>query len=169
MLYYLDCLHLLRYGRTVTKDKYLKLPLGPVPAEMHEMLSSIQELESLPEADRAAFANEDELLLSEYVTIIHEPIGKNYVLTRIASLKNFEPKWFSKSEFEIMEELASLYRNTSASELVRKTHEEAPYKEAAPNGQIDLKLFLEGKISQEEINQIAYNEKLSDAISFNYQ
>jgi|GEM_PF-2053292 len=169
LLYYLDCSHLLKYGRTVLKDKYIKNQLGPVPAETYSRLTVIYELNCLPEADRREF-NTDHELMFEYLTIKPELIGVDCILNRIIAKKEFEPKWFSKSELEIMEELAKLYYSTTASELVRKTHEESPFKEAKMCDYIDLKLFLKDhNMPQTDIDHIAYIEKLIDAINLNYQ
>ena len=169
LLYYLDCFHLLRYGRTVIKDRYIKNQLGPVPAETYNRLMVIRECNSLPENDRQKF-NLDHELLSEYITIVSKQISSNYTFDRIAPCKEFEPIWFSKSEIEIMQELAKEHKNTSASELVSKTHNESPYKEAELFGFMDLKLFLKDhNRPQNEIDHAAYTERLIDAISINFQ
>jgi len=169
LLYYLDCLHLLRHGRTVLKDKYIKNQLGPVPSETYNRLTVIHELNCLPEEDRREF-NSDHELMFEYLTITPEQIHEDCILERIVPKKEFEPKWFSKSELEIMAELAKEHYNTTASELVRKTHEESPFKEAEMFDVIDLKLFLKDhNMPQDDIDHIAHIEKVIDAISLNYQ
>jgi len=167
LLYYLDCLHLLKYGRTVTKDKYIKNRLGPVPTKTTERLALIQEFNSLPEEDRQKFSHD---LMSEYLTITPKEISRGYILEQIVPLKEFEPIWFSKSEIEIMKELAEKYRDTTATELVQKTHKESPYKETEMFDIIDLKLFLKDhNVPQDKIDHIAYIEKLIDEISRHYQ
>jgi len=169
LLYYLDCIHLLRHGRTVLRDKYIKNQLGPVPSETYNRIMAIQELNCLPEADRQEF-NSDHEIMFEYLTVVPEPIGIDCTLSRIVPKKDFESRWFSKSEIEIMEELSQKYFSTTASELVRKTHEELPYKEADMFDFIDLKLFLKDhNMPQSDIDHIAHIEKLIDAISANYQ
>ena len=169
MLYYLDCFHLLRYGRTVIKDKYIKDQLGPVPIEKYRKLNVIQELSYFPENDKREF-NADHELLFEYIEIILENIGSPRLLAKIAAKKDFEPIWFSESEREIMDELSQKYCSATATDLVRQTHKELPYKNANKYEFIDLKLFLkEHNRPQSEIDHAAYTERLINAISKNYQ
>jgi len=169
LLYYLDCHHLLKYGRTVIKDKYIKNCLGPVPIETYRKLNVIRELSSLTENDKQEF-NIDHELLFEYIEIISEDIGSNRPLEKIVAKKDFEKTWFSESEREIMAELAIKYHRTSAKELSLKTHNESPYKEAKMDELIDLKLFLKDhNRPQNEIDYAAYTEKLIEAISTNFQ
>jgi uncharacterized phage-associated protein len=169
MLYYLDCFHLLRYGRTVIKDKYIKDQLGPVPIETYRKLNVIQELSYFPENDKREF-NADHELLFEYIEIILENIGSTRPLAKIAAKKDFEPIWFSESEREIMDELSQKYCSATATDLVRQTHKELPYKNANKYEFIDLKLFLkEHNRPQSEIDHAAYTERLINAISKNYQ
>jgi len=169
LLYYLDCFHLLRYGRTVIKDKYIKNQLGPVPTETYNRLMVIREFNCFPESDRQKFNLEYELLF-QYITIDSGKISPRLTFDQIVPRKEFEPIWFSKSEIEIMEELAKEHKNTSASELVAKTHNESPYKEAEMFGFMDLKLFLKDhNMPQNEIDHIAYREREIEAIALNYQ
>ena len=167
LLYYLDCFHLLRHGRVVLRDKYFKNQLGPVPQETSNRLEGIRELNSLPEKDRQELKERE--FMFEYLDIVSEP-SAYYTLDRIVPHKDFEPKWFSKSEIEIMKELSEKYRNTTATELVRQTHKESPFLRAEMYDFIDLKLFLKDhNASQEYIEEVARTERLIDAIAANYQ
>ena len=169
LLYYLDCNHLLKYGRTVINDKYIKNMLGPVPVKTYNELNTLRDLNCFPEKDRNEF-NADHQLLAEYIAIKTEPLSPDCNIDRITPLKEFEPKWFSKSELIIMEQMANEYRYTSASELVRKTHSESPYIEAEDLDLLDLKLFLkDNKVPQKEIDRISRNENIINAIAEHYQ
>ena len=44
LLYYVDCYHLLEYGKKVTNEIYKKLPQGPVPEDTYIRLNAIVEL-----------------------------------------------------------------------------------------------------------------------------
>jgi len=41
-LYYADKYHFQQWGRTITGDAYHRLPFGPVPAKMYDMLKSVR-------------------------------------------------------------------------------------------------------------------------------
>jgi len=169
LLYYLDCLHLLKYGRAVLKDKYVKMPFGPVPLETYNRLRVIRDItDYLPEEYKQELDSVYSLML-EYIDIVSKPLY-NRTIDQIIAQKEFEPKWFSKSEIAIMKEVAEKYHNTTATELVRATHEEAPYKETDMHDIVDLKLFLKDhNVSQEYIEEVTRTESLIDAISANYQ
>ena len=168
LLYYLDCLHLFRYGRVVIKDKYTKQWFGPVPTETYEKLNAIRIFNLSSEKDKKEF-NLNQEIMFEYIDIVPENIDTNCILDRIIAKKEFESLWFSKSEIEIMEELSKKYCYTTANELTHKTHNESPYKKAEAGGDIDLKLFLkDNNMPQKDIDHIAHIEKEIASIALNY-
>jgi uncharacterized phage-associated protein len=168
LLYYLDCEHLLRYGRAVLKDKYVKNPFGPVPSETYNRLVDIRELNCAKNPFRTGFDEGHELMF-EYVSVIPEQID-GYMLDRIVPKKDFERIWFSESEVEIMEELSAKYYNTTAIELVQQTHRESPYNKADMFDFIDIKLYLKDhNVSDEDYAYAVRMERELEAIAVNFQ
>lgn len=172
LLYYLDCYHLLRYGRTVTRDKYKKLKYGAVPENTYNMLLMILESNGLSKTDIKEL-NLDQDIISEYIDVIpekFEPDYGNLIIGKIISKKDFEPIWLSESEIEIMRELSQKYCHTSAYDLVKINHNELPFKETNFFDYIDLKLFLKDhNMPQKDIDHIAHIEREIEAIALNYQ
>jgi len=160
LLYYLDCYHLLEYGRKVLNYRYKKFPQGPVPTEVLEMLNAITEYE---EYDGFRYT------LSDYIDVKPENITDELVLRKIVSKKRFEPRWFSESERNILKKVTGEFKNFSAKELSNKTHNEKPWKEAEPLEEIDLKLYLSDKLPLEQVEEIAYIEKEIEAMNCNYK
>ncbi len=169
LLYYLDCYHLLEYGRTVIKDKYEKQPMGPVPKNTYNRVCAIRDIHHLPEKVKNSFMSSFHEILMEYIDVRKEELDIDYVLDRIVPLKEFEPKWFSKSELKIMKDISTRFNTTTAKELVELTHQELPFKEADPYGDIDLKLFLkEHNVPGKTIDHITHIEKTINSIEKNY-
>ena len=172
LLYYLDCYHLLRYGRTVTRDKYRKRQFGAVPENIYNILSMILESNCLSEAEIKE-SNLDNNIIFEYINVIpekFEPEFSNLTIGKIIPKKDFEPIWLSDSEIEIMKELAEKYYSTTAREIVRINHRELPFNATKDYEYIDLKLFLkDNNMPQNDIDHIAHIEKEIESIALNYQ
>ncbi|TAL34016.1 MAG: DUF4065 domain-containing protein [Spirochaetes bacterium] len=164
LLYYLDCHHLIKYGRKVLKDTYNKDAEGPVP---HKAYHAVHALVDAQEYDNS------ENFMSEYIAIKVEKLKyeeneKEYILHRLVPKKEFEGKWFSQSEREIMNEVAKKYFSTTATQLSRQTHLEAPWKSAVNNGdEIDIKLFAIDKVTPEQYKEIESMERDLQALENN--
>ena len=169
LLYYLDCIHLERYGRVVSRDHYKKLPQGPVPDDAYDRLKALSELagdteEAAPFNDTANFHE----FLADYLRIELVPLSKEATLRKLVPLVAFEAKWFSKSEISVLEELAAKYRRTSAKQLSEATHAEAPYQAAYESGPVDLKLYAKDKVSEEQYREIEQIEQEERAMEITY-
>lgn len=169
LLYYLDCIHLERYGRVVTKDHYKKLPQGPVPDDAYDRLKALAELagdteEASPFAGVADFHE----FLSDYLRIELVRLSEEATLRKLVPIKDFEPKWFSQSEIAVLKELAVKYRRTSAKLLSEATHSEAPYQGAYESGPVDLKLFVKDKVSEQQYREIEQIEQEERAMEITY-
>jgi len=169
LIYYLDCYHLLKYGRTVTRDKYYKLPEGPVPMDIYRRLTSIREMIWQEDGlSKDIVENFDEYLFA-YIKISVEKIAEGINLFKIVPRKYFQPKWFSLSERKIMLEIASKYKFTTAKTLIEMTHKELPYIKADNSEEMDIKLFLKEKgLSPEKITEVTDIEDTIKSMEVNY-
>ena len=168
LLYYLDCLHLVRYGRKVIKANYLKLVEGPVPIDIYNRLNSILELNNSNEDIDTDNLNYFEYL-AKYVDVIIEKLSDTITLHKICAKKEFNPKLFSGSEIIILKEIVKEYQYTSAKELSRRTHKELPWLLADSNEIIDLKLYAKDKMNEEQYQEIEYIERTQNEMDHNYK
>lgn len=170
LLYYLDCYHLEKHGRRVIQDTYKKLPEGPVPTDTYNRIKSIIELRYGTEDSPPIKNDKFHEHLMEFIDVKIEVLdAKNCVHRhRIVPKKRFDSKLFSKSELEVLEEVASEYKPFTAKRLSEKTHTEPPYKAASANEEVDLKLYAKEKVSRKRFQEIEYIENLSEAMEFNY-
>ena len=168
LLYYLDCYHLQKYGRSVTKDIYKKLPQGPVPSDTYDRLKSIVELRDITEEFYSSIDSDFKEFFLKFIDIQIEQLSDNHRRFRIIAKTKFDNKYLSKSEMQILEEIAIKFKTATATELSNKTHKELPYINAEANSTVDLKLFVKNKISEKEYSEIVYIEKATNAMTLNY-
>lgn len=103
LLYFLDFEHYKQTGRSVTGSEYYAWPKGPVPVSIYNEIDS-------PKPD-----------LQEKLLFKETPIKKG-VMLEIVPLVNFESKFFSKRELNILESLAKEFYETLAEDMVEATH-----------------------------------------------
>ena len=61
LLYFADKLHLERYGRFITGDRYIAMEYGPVPSNVYDMLKAARNVNQIvPDSQERPFAVEDE-------------------------------------------------------------------------------------------------------------
>jgi uncharacterized phage-associated protein len=103
LLYFLDFIHFKQTAKSVTGLVYNAWQWGPAPADL------FNELES-PRAD-----------LQKYLYIPKTEPGEFFKI-RIRKGIKFDPKYFSKRELRIMEQVAEIFYEAFADDMVRVTH-----------------------------------------------
>lgn len=119
LLYYIDKLHLIEYGRFVTGDIYFKLPLGPIPSQVLDIINEKKNL----------FEDEEEYF-KKYLIIGSD---KNRTI-KCKSKPNFNE--LSESEIVIIRRVIDEYGRYSASRLVDISHKETAWQNASEHGEI---------------------------------
>ena len=167
LLYYLDCYHLQKYGRSVTKDVYKKLPQWPVPSDTYDRLKSIVELRDITEEFYPSIDADFKEFFLEFIDIQIEQLSDSHRRFKIIAKKEFDSKYLSKSEIQILKEIAIQIKTATATELSDRTHRELPYINAEENSIVDLKFFVKDKVSEKKYSEIEYIEKVTDAMTLN--
>lgn len=117
LLYFADKIHLNRYGRTITGDSYACMNRGPVPSiSLNEMNEALDPEDS----------TEESALLK--VLTVHRDSA--YPTFGLKDEKLFDPEVFSRSELEVLEEVAGVYGGKSAGQLIELTHQEPAWVKA---------------------------------------
>ena len=116
LLFLADKYHLVRYGRTITGDKYFALPYGPVPTKLLDLLSGVV---------AGAEADEQVAALSALLTIDHA-----FRDPRISAPRHLPQGHLSKSDIEALDEIIKRYGRKTFAELRALTHELAAYQNA---------------------------------------
>jgi uncharacterized phage-associated protein len=143
LLYFLDFIHFRETGKSVTGLNYYAWEKGPVPQDL------FFELEQ-PDAD-----------LKETVALLKQSGDEDDKLCRVIAKKPFDPKFFSKRELKIMGNLAFVFQDALAKDMVEITHLagtpwDKTIKEKGHRKRIDYSLAVDGSkgsLSPEEISE----------------
>ncbi len=101
LLYFLDFKHFKETGKSVTGLDYYAWQMGPVPKELFEELSGRMK----PDMQAA----------------IHQlPASEDF--QQIRPKKKFDNQYFSEKEQRLLEEIAFIFRDAKADEMIEATH-----------------------------------------------
>lgn len=126
LLYYVDFDNFEKYGSPVTGANYRKLPLGPVPDEAEAVIEEMEKFGEVEQIKAVSFVN-----------------GKptKYVQNRLIS-KNakFNPAIFTGAEMEVIERVAKVWEDATATEMKDASHKEAPWAATEDGKRIDYEM-----------------------------
>jgi uncharacterized phage-associated protein len=104
LLYFLDFEHFRQTGRSVTGLEYHAYPMGPLPESLNSEIDD-------PEEE-----------FEERIRFVPTITSNNRVMYRPESKGGFDSSHFSKREMGLLIQLAEEYRDSSAGDMVEKTH-----------------------------------------------
>ncbi len=126
VLFYADKMHLNRFGRPVTGDTYIRMPYGPVPSGIRDLITENSWL-----SPRQIERMKNSLIIDK---------GNHY---KLAATRKPDLKYFSKSDIKCLEESLETYGNLSFDQLYKSTHQEKCYHETASNEKIDYSTLID--------------------------
>lgn len=124
-LFYGDKFHLQKYGRPVTGDTYIKMPMGPVASAAYDIIKAN---DFLPERVLAA-AND-----AFSVGGPRDPIIPN---------RQANEDWFSETDIECLNLAAEKCRGRDFGSLKEETHREQAWVEAEMNREMSFALLID--------------------------
>ncbi len=129
LLYFLDFDFFEKYGKSVTRDEYLRFERGPIPRMANTMLEKME---------------------GKDIKIHREKMPKGYNdKQRIQPLKPFDVNLFTREELLMMEEVAGKWEKFTGTEMKNASHGEAPWIATKPNEVIDYNLaYYRNKYSE---------------------
>jgi len=143
LLYFLDFIHFRETGKSVTGLNYYAWEKGPVPQDLFHELKQ-------PDKD-----------LKDTIVLLKQSDDEDNKLCKVISKRPFDPKYFSKREKKIMQDLSFVFKETLAKDMVEITHLtgtpwDKTMKERGPGKQIDYSLAVDGSkgsLTSEEIKE----------------
>jgi uncharacterized phage-associated protein len=154
LLYFADKAHLLLYGRPIIGDTYYALPLGPLPSTADDFFDEVEV------AHVAGPTTPEQNEFFQYLDVVSDYWPK-YVAR---GEENYGV--FSKSEINVLSDVARKYGKLHWKQLVDLSHEEPAYKLAdkdrpKPSGRAPMpyETFFEGEdrqmltLAEEQENQ----------------
>jgi len=145
LIYFADSRFYLKYGRTITGDKYVKYDNGPIPSHGDSILNKMK----------------DKDLEIEKVKI-HDKTKYKF-----KSLRKFNADLFTKEELEFLQEIARIFENTNTDHIVKISHRDLPWQAGKKNSYINLDLleYQYMDIEEEPEDTVFRNsDKFKDAI-----
>lgn len=120
LLYYVDFDHYEKYGASVTNAKYRKLPHGPYPDKIEQIVEDMERrgLVVSVKGARGMYAQ-------------NRLVTKNGV---------FDPLIFSGAEMEILNSVACRWEGATAKQIENATHKEAPWAATETGKAIDYEM-----------------------------
>jgi uncharacterized phage-associated protein len=126
LLYYVDFDNFEKYGAAVSGARYRKLPLGPVPDEAEDVIEEMERTGEVEQVKSVSFVN-----------------GKptKYVQNRLISKSaKFNPSLFTGAELEVIERVAKVWEDATATEMKDASHKEAPWAATEDGKVIDYEM-----------------------------
>lgn len=141
LLFFLDFSHFKQTGKSVTELKYYAWERGPVPKELFEELDR-------PKED-----------FKKYIAILPSAPGE---FLKMIPRKKFDPKYFSKREIKIMQNIAEIFKEAFAEDMSEVSHlPNEPWDKTKKTkgllAEIDYMLSLDdtkGSLSMERVQEI---------------
>ncbi|MBS3908665.1 MAG: SocA family protein [Actinobacteria bacterium] len=142
LMYFVDKLHLQRYGRPVSGDSYNALPYGPIPSVSLDIMDEAV----ADELSYFGITNTNVELFMNYL----EVIDRSEKYPKFRAKRQPELDIFSDSDIEILDEVIKTYGQLTGLDLVNLTHKEPAWTKTQGNALIDFRLFLEGLDDEEK-------------------
>lgn len=127
VLFYADKTHINKYARPVTGDTYIKMPYGPVPSGIRDLITENSWL-SPKQLDKIR----NSLVIDK---------SSNYF--KLATVREPDMGYFSKSDIECLTDSLNKYGELTFDELYKLTHSEKCYYRTDPDDKIDYALLVD--------------------------
>lgn len=141
LFYFLDFLHVKKYGAPVTYDRYVHLEHGPIPQSIMNLISLAAD-----EPDNSMIAD---------VVFFERPSGTQMI--KMIGQRRFtetDRRYFSDTELEVLDLVCKRYGNKNTKQIEDESHKEAAWRETSTLEEISYSLAAKDKdcfASQEEI------------------
>ena len=127
VLFFADKMHINKYARPIIGDTYIKMPRGPVPSAVRDLIVenpwlSPKQLEKIKNS---------------------LTIGSRAEYYQLTAKRKPDWDFFSKSDLACLTASLDKYGNLSFEKLFNLSHDEKCYYSTAPNAAIDYALFVD--------------------------
>ena len=149
LFYFLDFVHVKKYGTPVTYDRYVKLEHGPIPSVIKNLV------------DEAGDDIEHSVLAD--VIDIERPEGID--MYRVIPRRKFTKEdkgLFSESELEVMTQICARFTNKNTDFIEKISHKEAPWLKTNIFEDIPYSLAADDSDSQVTKEQIELAIKIAE-------
>ena len=142
LFYFLDFIHVKKYGIPITYDRYYHLELGPVPTVIKNMVDAVDE-------------NIDDAELADTIQININPISGMHRIECTKKLNEYEIKVFTKSELQVLQEVCARFYDKNKQFIVNESHKEAGWSKTNYLQEIPYELAYldsDNQLEKDELN-----------------
>jgi uncharacterized phage-associated protein len=147
LFYFLDFMHLKKYGSPITFDTYIHLEHGPIPSTIKNLVDS-------------ATDDIDQSVLTDTISI-ERPEGTE--MCRVLPKRDFtekDAKLFSETELEILKKVCLLYGDKNTKFIEDASHKESPWNKTDLLDKIPYALACEDNNCVVPVEEITLMEKI---------
>lgn len=144
LFYFLDFMHVKKYGVPVTYDNYVNLEHGPIPSAIKNLVDS-----AVDDIDNSALGD-----------TIHFERPEDFEMYRVVPNRKFskeDEKYLSENELEILKKVCIRFADKNTKFIEEASHQEAPWRETRFLEQIPYSLAAKDPdclVSEEEIEAL---------------
>lgn len=142
LFYFMDFMHIKKFGAPITYDTYYKLEHGPIPTVIKNYVDT-------------ATDDIDSSVLADTITIERPQDIDMYRVLPLRKFTEKEEKLFSKNELETLAKVCKRFGDKNTAYIEKISHEEAPWKTTCLGDQIPYHLAAcdpDCEVSKEEID-----------------
>ncbi len=144
LFYFLDFMHVKKYGAPVTYDTYVNLEHGPIPSAIKNLVDTASD-------------DVDNSILSDIMEFETREVSKG-IMYRVVPTREFTEKdkgYFSESELDILNKVCERFGNSNTKFIEDASHKESPWSKTKLLETIPYSLAAKDTdclVSEEEIN-----------------
>lgn len=115
LFYFLDFLHVKKYGISITGDTYYHLEFGPVPTTIKNLIDTVSD-------------DPEKAILSDIIKIECEGGHDIHKIVCLLPFEKRDEEYFSQLEMETLKEVCQRFGNHSTKQIVDVSHKEASWR-----------------------------------------
>lgn len=154
LCFYADKYHLEEYGKAIFNHSYTKMEHGPVPTWLYGII-------------RTSISGVTDFDFEEEVNVFNEYIGlkqvcfgshNQYNQTVFAKKKEFNTKFFSKTQLKILDKVIQDFRTITAADISELSHQTNAWKNVELNEQITYDSMVDDEETSDYISYTQYEK-----------
>jgi uncharacterized phage-associated protein len=142
LFYFMDFMHVKKYGAPITYDNYYNLEHGPIPTVIKNLVDS-------------AADDIDNSVLSDVIKFERPPNIDMYRVIPLRKFTEYDRKLFSENELKTLERVRHRFATSTTAAIEKASHDEAPWGKTNLGDEISYNLAAEDtdcEVSKEEID-----------------
>lgn len=141
LFYFLDFLHVKKFGAPITYDTYVHLEHGPIPSAIKNLVDTADD-------------DIDNSILSDIIEIERQCDNDMHRVVLKKKFSENDKKYFSNSELEILSVVCNRFGDKNARYIKEASHNEAPWRETNLLDIIPYHLAVKDKDCEVELEEI---------------